>query len=137
MIDYVSKLSNTKNTHFVLRLIDVLRKHHIEVSPTSVSNAFNQYSKVTTFKPHTVRKWLLGISKPRSETLLLLAEWLNVEPLDLLTDMQTPKELKSKASFEFDFTDQEVISRYLAINNDRPNMALGGFTPKLKLAMAA
>jgi hypothetical protein len=62
-----------------------------------------------------VRKWLLGISQPRTETLLLLAEWLNLEPQDLLTDKQAPQELKNKFSFEFDFTDQEVISKYLAM----------------------
>jgi hypothetical protein len=47
--------------------------------------------------------------------LLLLAEWLNLEPQDLLTDKQAPKDLKNKVSFEFDFTDQEVISKYLAM----------------------
>jgi hypothetical protein len=47
--------------------------------------------------------------------LLLLAEWLSLEPQDLLTDKQAPKDLKSKVSFEFDFTDQEVISKYLAM----------------------
>jgi hypothetical protein len=47
--------------------------------------------------------------------LLLLAEWLHLEPQDLLTDKQAPKDLKNKVSFEFDFTDQEVISKYLAM----------------------
>ncbi len=47
--------------------------------------------------------------------LLLLAEWLNLEPQDLLTDKQAPKDLKNKVSFEFDFTDQEVISKYLSM----------------------
>ena len=47
--------------------------------------------------------------------LLLLAEWLHLEPQDLLKDMRVPNDLKSKVSFEFDFTDQEVISKYLAM----------------------
>jgi len=47
--------------------------------------------------------------------LLLLAEWLKLEPQDLLTNKQVPKELKNKVCFEFDFTDQEVISKYLAM----------------------
>jgi hypothetical protein len=33
----------------------------------------------------------------------------------LLTDKQAPKDLKNKVSLEFDFTDQEVISTYLAM----------------------
>jgi transcriptional regulator with XRE-family HTH domain len=84
-------------------------------SPATVAGAFNSQSKVTTLKPHTVRKWLLGINQPRTEMLLLLAEWLNLEPQDLLTDKQAPKDLKNKVSFEFDFTDQEVISKYLSM----------------------
>jgi hypothetical protein len=47
--------------------------------------------------------------------LLLLAEWLNLQPQDLLIGNQESKDLMNKASFEFDFTDQEVISKYLAM----------------------
>jgi hypothetical protein len=42
-----------------------------------------------------------------------LQNWGNAK--DLLTDKQAPKEIKNKVSFEFDFTDQEVISKYLAM----------------------
>jgi transcriptional regulator with XRE-family HTH domain len=109
------KQKNSKHAYFVKRLTDGLKKSGIDPSPAEVTSAFNKYSKVTTLKPHTVRKWLLGISQPRTEMLLLLAEWLNLEPQDLLTDKQAPKDLKNKVSFEFDFTDQEVISKYLAM----------------------
>ena len=47
--------------------------------------------------------------------LLLLAEWLSLKPQDLLTDKLSSKDLKNNVSFEFDFTDQEVISKYLAM----------------------
>ena len=117
MPNHLDQIRLNSSAYFAKQLISVLQSKNIEISPTAVSRAFNNYSQFSTFRPHTVRKWLLGISKPRSETLLLLAEWLNVEPQDLLTDTQTPKELKSKASFEFDFTDQEVISKYLAMTN--------------------
>jgi transcriptional regulator with XRE-family HTH domain len=106
---------NSQHADFAKRMTSALRKKNIDPSPAVVTSAFNQQSKVTTLKPHTVRKWLLGISQPRTETLLLLAEWLNLEPQDLLTDKQAPQELKNKFSFEFDFTDQEVISKYLAM----------------------
>ena len=105
----------SKHAHFAKRLTVALIKSKVEPSPSAVVSAFNKHSKVTTLKPHTVRKWLLGITQPRTEMLLLLAEWLNLEPQDLLTDKQAPKDLKNKVSFEFDFTDQEVISKYLAM----------------------
>ena len=116
MIKYLSeKQQEKKHAHFAKSLTNALRKNNIEPSPAVVTSAFNKHFKVTTLKPHTARKWLLGISQPRTEMLLLLAEWLNLEPQDLLTDKQAPKDLKNKVSFEFDFTDQEVISKYLAM----------------------
>ena len=111
----IASQKKSRNTNFAKRLTIALHKKNIELSPTAVTRAFNKYSNVATLKPHTVRKWLLGISQPRTEMLLLLAEWLNLEPQDLLTDNQAPKDLKNKLSFEFDFTDQEVISKYLAM----------------------
>ena len=116
MIKDLSELQKkSKHSHFAKRLTAALIKRNVEPSPAAVANAFNKHSKVTTLKPHTVRKWLLGITLPRTEMLLLLAEWLSLEPQDLLTDKQAPKDLKNKVSFEFDFTDQEVISKYLAM----------------------
>jgi hypothetical protein len=109
------KQKKAKYSFFAKRLTAALIKSKVDPSPAAVANAFNKHSKVTTLKPHTVRKWLLGITQPRTEMLLLLAEWLNLEPQDLLTDKQAPKDLKNKVSFEFDFTDQEVISKYLAM----------------------
>jgi transcriptional regulator with XRE-family HTH domain len=106
---------NSKHVNFAKRLTAALIKINVDPSPVSVAKAFSQHSKAITLKPHTVRKWLLGFSFPRAEMLLLLAEWLNLEPQELLTDKQISKDLKNKVSFEFDFTDQEVISKYLSM----------------------
>jgi hypothetical protein len=113
--DLAELQKKSKHVHFAKRLTAALRYSNIEPSPAVVASVFNNHSKVTKLKPHTVRKWLLGVSQPRTEMLLLLAEWLHLEPQDLLIDKQAPKEIKNKVSFEFDFTDQEVISKYLAM----------------------
>ena len=113
--DLAELQKKSKHAHFAKRLTVALRKSSIDPSPAAVASAFNKQSKVITLKPHTVRKWLLGVSQPRTEMLLLLAEWLHLEPQDLLNDKQAPREIKNKVSFEFDFTDQEVISKYLAM----------------------
>jgi hypothetical protein len=105
----------SKHAQFAKRLTAALLKNNVEPSPAAVASAFYKQSKGIALKPHTVRKWLLGISQPRTEMLLLLAEWLNLEPQDLLTVKQAPNNFKNKVSFEFDFTDQEVISKYLAM----------------------
>jgi hypothetical protein len=116
MIRNLAELQNkSKHAHFANRLTAALKKAGIDPTPAAVANAFYKHSQVTTLKPHTVRKWLIGNTLPRTEMLLLLAEWLNLEPQDLLTDKLASKDLKNKVSFEFDFTDQEVISKYLAM----------------------
>jgi transcriptional regulator with XRE-family HTH domain len=113
--DLFETQKNSKHVIFAKQFTASLRRMGVEQSPTIVASAFNKHSKVTKLKPHTVRKWLLGITQPRTEMLLLLAEWLNIEPQDLLTDKQAHTSTINKVSFEFDFTDQEVISKYLAM----------------------
>jgi hypothetical protein len=49
------------------------------------------------------------------ETLLLLAKWLKAEPSELISNPTAETTTANKVSFEFDFTDQEVISKYLAM----------------------
>ena len=66
-------------------------------------------------KPHTVRKWLIGATQPKSEVLIHLANWLNVDPKDLISKQD--EEVSNKVSYGFDFTDQEVISKYLAMTS--------------------
>jgi hypothetical protein len=58
---------------------------------------------------------LLGQTQPKSETLLLLANWLKVDPKDLISFSNEPVSMSNKVSFEFDFTEQDVISKYLTM----------------------
>ena len=101
--------------NFSQKLLVCLQSNNIHPSPTVFAAAFNNHYKTTVAKPHTVRKWLLGQTQPKSETLLLLANWLKVDPKDLISVPNEPVNMTNKVSFEFDFTDQEVISKYLAM----------------------
>ena len=114
MIKDLAKLQNkSKNVYFARQLTAALKAMGIDPSPKVVAAEFNFHCKSEAYKPHTVRKWLIGLSQPRSETMLLLANWLNVHPKDLISK---PNEaVSSEGSLEFDFTDQEVISKYLAM----------------------
>lgn len=102
-------------TDFSQRLLSCLQLNNIQPSPTVFATAFNNHYKTTVAKPHTVRKWLLGQTQPKSETLLLLANWLKVDPKELISVPNEPVNMSNKVSFEFDFTDQEVISKYLSM----------------------
>ncbi len=81
----------------------------------ALASALNAYYKTTAVKAHTVRKWLIGETQPKSETLLLLANWLKVEPSELISKPTAETTTSNKVRFEFDFTDQEVISKYLSM----------------------
>ena len=116
MIKDLTRLQeNSKHPYFAQQLAKQLKKHQIEPTPSAFAAAFNKNYKTKAVKPHTVRKWLLGQTQPKSETLLLLANWLKVDPKDLISAPNEPVNMTNKVSFEFDFTDQEVISKYLAM----------------------
>lgn len=104
-----------KKAYFADQLISCLIANQIKTTPTALAAAFNKHYRTTAAKPHTVRKWLLGQTQPKSETLLLLAKWLNVEPSELISRPTEETTTSNKISFEFDFTDQEVISKYLTM----------------------
>ena len=112
--DLVEQQNNSKNVYFARQFTAALQKIGIEPSPRVVANEFNLYLKSNIAKSHTVRKWLLGQSKPSSEMLIPLANWLNVDPKHLLRPPQGNADF-GKFALEFDFTDQEVISKYLAM----------------------
>ena len=112
--DLVELQNNSKNAFFAKQLTAALYAMGIKPSPKVVATQFNLHCKSEAYKPHTVRKWLIGQTQPRSETMLLLANWLKVNPKDLIS--KPDEAVNSKASFEFDYTDQEVISKYLAMS---------------------
>ena len=112
--DLVEQQNNSKNAYFARQLTAALHAKGIEPSPKFVATQFNLYLKSNDAKPHTVRKWILGISKPSSAMLVPLANWLNVDPQTMLRP-QLESVKSEKLSLEFDFTDQEVISKYLAM----------------------
>ncbi len=116
MIKNLTDLQETaKHAYFAKQLTEKLKALQIGTSPIAVATAFNKHYKSSLAKPHTVRKWLLGLAQPRSETLLLLANWLKVDPKELISNPNHALVEKNKVSFEFDFTDQDVISKYLSM----------------------
>lgn len=108
-------VDKVKHSYFSKQLVASLIEKQITPTPIALSKAINKHYKTTVAKPHTVRKWLIGETQPKSETLLLLANWLKVDPKDLISVPNEPVNMTSKVRFEFDFTDQEVIAKYLAM----------------------
>jgi len=112
--DLIEQQSKSKNVYFSKQLTAALHAMGIEPSPKVVATEFNIHLKSSIVKPHTVRKWLLGITKPSSAMLMPLAEWLKIDPKHLLRPPQANADF-GKFTLEFEFTDQEVISKYLSM----------------------
>lgn len=113
--DLAELQKNSKHAYFAQKLTACLQVAGVIQTPIAVATTINLHYKSKVAKPHTVRKWLLGQTQPKSETLLLLANWLKVDPKDLISVPNEPVNMTNKVSFEFDFTDQEVISKYLSM----------------------
>lgn len=112
MIKNLSELqSSAKHASFAGRLTKFLRANRVEPTPIAFVSAYNKEHKDSPLKPHTARKWLIGETKPRQDSLVLLANWLKVKPEQLLGEEESVK-----VGIEIDFTDQEVISKYLSMN---------------------
>jgi len=113
--DFNEQLSNAKHGYFAKQLSELLRAKKITISPIEVTRAINEHYGSAIARPHTVRKWLLGHTKPKSESMLLLANWLGVNPKDLILKSDDAYIASNRVSFEFDFTDQDVIAKYLSM----------------------
>ena len=113
--DLKEQQRSAKHPYFAKQLSAILKEKNIAPSPIVMAKAINKQYNSDIAKPHTVRMWLLGQTQPKSEALLLLANWLGVEPKHLIVKPTEEFVESKRVSFEFDFTDQEVIKKYLSM----------------------
>lgn len=69
-----------EKTEFAERLIAALVSKGIEPRPSVVERHFNERYWGTPITFQAVRRWLRGESIPEQDKLLVLADWLDVEP---------------------------------------------------------
>jgi hypothetical protein len=114
MIKDLSKLQiSSKHAMFAMRLTELLLSRQIDASPVAFVSAFNKANIETPIKPHTARKWLLGMTQPRSATLLRLSNWLQVKPSYLFSD--TEIQFSESIFLEFDDSENNMIRTYYSL----------------------
>ncbi len=113
----IERQNRSKNVYFAKRLTDALYLVGLEPSPKIIAIEFNRHYKTDLAQPHTVRKWLIGASIPRSELLILLANWLNVDPKYLLRGHSQNLGETKRINFDIEFNVKEVILNYLSLAN--------------------
>lgn len=105
---------------FADRLRQALDAVGIRPSPTVVANEFNQRYWGRSITSHTARNWLLGKSLPTQDKLVVLADWLQVNPDELRFGKSSFSFLLSEAAPQYerlDMADREMIKRYLSLSN--------------------
>lgn len=116
--DLASLQEQSKHGKFAKSLCRAMIANNIKISASALANEFNKKFEGFYLTPSTTRNWLIGATRPRKPILAKLTAWLKLEPESV---RGTPKHFESKSTekyrFSFDFKDQEVIAKYLAMTD--------------------
>lgn len=109
---------------FSKRLRQALQQGGVALhSPTRLAEAFNDRYQGKPITQQTVRKWLNGISIPRHDKILVLAEWLGM-PADMLEygkggGAAGPAMQQASPAYRSILSDEELLKRYRKLNQNQ------------------
>jgi hypothetical protein len=101
---------------FADRLRSALKAAGVRASATVVANEFNLRYWGEGISSHAARNWLMGVSIPKQDKLIVLSKWLKTTPEGLL--FGTPPNIPvDEVVTEPNVTlvDQRLISRYFTL----------------------
>lgn len=103
---------------FADRLRAALKDAGVRVSATVVANEFNMRYWGEGISSHAARNWLMGVSIPKQDKLIVLSKWLKVSPEGLLfgTPPARSADEKSCSDETVNLVDQQLISRYFSLS---------------------
>jgi hypothetical protein len=105
---------------FADRFRSALKDAGVRVSATVVANEFNLRYWGEGISSHAARNWLMGVSIPKQDKLLVLSKWLKISPEGLLFGTPPPRTADEAAKVEpMNLVDQQLISRYFALQPDQ------------------
>lgn len=108
---------------FSKRLRQALQQGGVALhSPTRLAEAFNDRYRGKPISQQTVRKWLNGISIPRHDKILVLAEWLGM-PADMLEygkgGATGPAMQQAAPAYRSSLSDEELLKRYRKLSHSQ------------------
>lgn len=122
---------------FADRFRSALKDAGVRVSATVVANEFNLRYWGEGISSHAARNWLMGVSIPKQDKLLVLSKWLKISPEGLLFGTPPPRSADEAAKVgPMNLVDQQLISRYFALQPDQRRVVrevvegLGALNPK-------
>jgi len=104
-----------ETSKFADRFRAALKDAGVRVSATVVANEFNLRYWGEGISSHAARNWLMGVSIPKQDKLMVLSKWLKISPEGLLfgTPPQRPADVVSDE--RINLVDQQLIARYFAL----------------------
>jgi uncharacterized protein (DUF39 family) len=103
---------------FASRLRHALEQAGVSISPTVVAHEFNLRYWGQGVTMHAVRNWLIGQSLPGQDKLVVLADWLRVDPQHLRFGYTTSSRGDDSAVAwpqTLNLKDREMLSKYLEL----------------------
>jgi hypothetical protein len=105
-----------ETSKFADRFRAALKDAGVRVSATVVANEFNLRYWGEGISSHAARNWLMGVSIPKQDKLLVLSKWLKISPEGLLFGTPPPRPADEGLKDErINLVDQQLISRYFAL----------------------
>lgn len=101
---------------FAERFRAALKDAGVRVSATVVANEFNLRYWGEGISSHAARNWLMGVSVPKPDKLLVLSKWLKISQEGLLfgTPPQRPID-EAKPEERINLVDQQLIAKYFTL----------------------
>ena len=104
---------------FADRLRAALKDAGVRVSATVIANEFNLRYWGEGISSHAARNWLMGVSVPKQDKLMILSKWLKISPEGLLFGTPPPRAMDENMKDDpMSLVDQQLVSRYLALDPD-------------------
>ena len=103
--------NQSEKMSFAQRLKKVLLDNQHPISPTYLSNEFNNRYDGQPISVQSANNWLLGKAIPNQDNLMILSIWLNVSS-QWLRFGESAESIKSSASNDLSAKDLEIVSKF-------------------------
>jgi len=105
---------------FADRFRTALKEAGIRPSATVVANEFNLRYWGEGITSHAARNWLMGVSVPKQDKLLILSKWLKISPEGLLFGTPPSMAIDNNISEDrVNLIEQQLVSKYLSLTCDQ------------------
>lgn len=122
---------------FADRFRSALKDAGVRVSATVVANEFNLRYWGEGISSHAARNWLMGVSIPKSDKLLVLSKWLKISQEGLLFGTPPQRPIDEATTDErINLVDQQLIAKYFNLEPEHRRVirevvdGLAALTPK-------